>query len=305
MILLKNKILLCLVIFLSPVAVISFYKKTNFNLQENKEKEKNTINVKLSNGTISQMDLEEYVIGVVAAEMPASFEKEALKAQAVASRTYAIYKKNMNNEYDVTTTTSDQAYINISEMKNKWKSSYSQYFEKIKAAVSETKGLVIKYNNEVISAYYFAISNGYTEDAASVFNESKDYLISVESSKEHLLAKNFYQTIEIPKEQFCTKLNISCNNLVINNISTTKSGRVDTITINSQLFKGTELRKILNLRSTDFTILINNNFIEITTCGYGHGVGMSQYGANAMAKEGASYAQIIKHYYQNVTINNI
>ena len=197
----KNKILLSIVIILLPIAVISFlHKETNFNLSKKEEKElplvKNyTLKVLNPDETITEMDLEEYVIGVVAGEMPASFEKEALKAQAVASRTYAMYKKSLNNEYDVMTTTADQVYLNQNQMQEKWQDEYSKYYNKIKEAVEETKNMVVKHDNQVIKSYYFAMSNGYTEDAINVFKEKQDYLVSVESEGENEISANVIKTI--------------------------------------------------------------------------------------------------------------
>ena len=306
----KNKILLSVVILLLPIAVISFFhKEANFNLPKKQNvEEKNinyTITLKLEDGSTKRLDLEEYVIGVVAGEMPASFEMEALKAQAIASRTYALYKKSMNNDYDVTTTIADQVYITKEDMQNKWLEDFDKYYQKVSAAVDETKGLVIKYNNEIIKSYYFAMSNGYTEDAINVFNESQDYLVSVESSNENEITNNLVKTVELNKQDFCNKLDITCPKITINNIQKDSSNRIEQITINNKTFSGVEIRKLLNLRSTDFIINISNDNINITTKGYGHGVGMSQYGANAMAKNKANYEDILKHYYKDVTIESI
>ena len=189
-------------------------------------------------------------------------------------------------------------------MKNKWQSEYDYYYEKIKNAVLETQGLVMKYNDEIISAYYFAMSNGSTEDVSLVFGESKDYLQSVDSSWDENV-KNFTVEINITKEEFCNGLEITCDQITISNIERSNTNRVNSITINDKTFKGTEVRTKLGLRSTDFTITINEDDITITTKGYGHGVGMSQYGANGMAKEGYTYNEILNHYYQNTEIKNI
>ncbi len=308
----KNKILLSIVIILLPIAVISFlHKETNFNLSKKEEKElplvKNyTLKVLNPDETITEMDLEEYVIGVVAGEMPASFEKEALKAQAVASRTYAMYKKSLNNEYDVMTTTADQVYLNQNQMQEKWQDEYSKYYNKIKEAVEETKNMVVKHDNQVIKSYYFAMSNGYTEDAINVFKEKQDYLVSVESEGENEISANVIKTIMISKTEFCNKLGINCFNIEIKDINYSASGRINSLIINNQSFSGVEVRNLLNLRSTDFVINIkDNDTLEITTNGYGHGVGMSQYGADAMAKSGASYDQILTHYYKDTEVTEI
>ena len=297
----KNRNLIIAVIFLSVIAILSsFDKKETVFLNEEK-----TVTIK-NNETKEEknLELEEYIIGVVAGEMPASFEKEALKAQAIAARSYAMNKINTSNEtYDLVTDVTNQVYITTDEMKNKWQSEYDYYYEKIKNAVLETQGLVMKYNNEIISAYYFAMSNGSTEDVSLVFGESKDYLQSVDSSWDENV-KNFTVEINITKEEFCKKLDISCDDIIIKDIKRSETNRVNEITINNKKFKGTKVRSLLNLRSTDFDIEINES-IKITTKGYGHGVGMSQYGANEMAKNGSTYEEILKHYYNNIEISKI
>lgn len=297
----KNRNLIIAVIFLSVIAILSsFDKKETVFLNEEK-----TVTIK-NNETKEEknLELEEYIIGVVAGEMPASFEIEALKAQAIAARSYAMNKINTSNEtYDLVTDVTNQVYITTDEMKNKWQSEYDYYYEKIKNAVLETQGLVMKYNDEIISAYYFAMSNGSTEDVSLVFGESKDYLQSVDSSWDENV-KNFTVETNITKEEFCKKLDISCDDIIIKDIKRSETNRVNEITINNKKFKGTKVRSLLNLRSTDFDIEINES-IKITTKGYGHGVGMSQYGANEMAKNGSTYEEILKHYYNNIEISKI
>lgn len=297
----KNRNLVIAVIILTIIAILSsFDKKETVFLNEEKK-----VTIKNNETTEEkELELEEYIIGVVAGEMPASFEVEALKAQAIAARSYAMNKVNSSKgTYDLVTDVSNQVYITQDEMKEKWQSEYDYYYKKIKDAVLETKGLVMKYNDEIISAYYFAMSNGSTEDVSLVFGESKDYLQSVDSSWDENV-KNFTVETNITKEEFCKKLDISCNDIIINNIKRSETNRVNEITINNKTFKGTEVRSILNLRSTDFNIEINES-IKITTKGYGHGVGMSQYGANEMAKNGSTYEEILKHYYNNIEISKI
>lgn len=308
---LKKGVVLAVLIFF--IVMISHFGKPVVDNQNTyqqsktskKIKEEEKIKVMLKDNQVISMDLEDYVIGVVAGEMPASFELSALESQAIASRTYAIYKRNQNKEYDVLTTTADQVYLTKEEMQEKWKNDFDLYFNKIKKAVSNTKGLIIKYNNEAIKAYYFAMSNGKTEDSINVFNEQQDYLISVESVGEEKITNKYIQTVEFSIEDFLTKLSLSGNTVDIKNIVTLNSGRIKAITINDQVFTGVSLRKLLGLRSTDFDINIEDNNVLITTKGYGHGVGMSQYGANVLAKEGHNYEYILKHYYHNVEISSI
>lgn len=245
------------------------------------------------------LPLEDYVVGVVAAEMPASFELEALKAQAIAARTYVLQYLETNDK--IGSTTASQVYIDKNAMQAKWQTDFDKYFSKITKAVHSTEGLVIKYNNKLIKSYYYAMSNGYTENSQNVFNESIDYLVSVESKWD----ANNEKEILLSKEEFCTKLALTCENISITNIKRNESNRVTTLNINGQEFTGIAIRKLLNLRSTDFYISVNENNILIKTKGYGHGVGLSQYGANNMAKLGYHYDEILKYYYQNTEITNL
>lgn len=295
----KNKYLILIIVILSVIAIISSQQKTTFFNQDQDLE----ITLKDDEEEIN-LALEEYVIGVVAAEMPASFSIEALKAQAIASRTYAVYMvENSNASYDVVNDVSNQVYITEEKMHDKWGNDFDKYYQKIKEAVNSTNGLVMKYNGNVISSYYFAMSNGKTEDVSLVFGEAKDYLKSVDSTWDEEV-NNFEVTTTMTREEFCTKLNLDCQKLEIGSIDYSPSGRVNTIVINKKEYTGVKIRSLLNLRSTDFTITIKDN-IAITTRGYGHGVGMSQYGANAMAKNGSTYEEILKYYYQNIEIEKI
>ncbi len=304
----KNKHYLLIIFFLTIIAIVSSpNKKTTFFSNEQTITSKPTdVMVKIKNSTtnnIEELNLEDYIIGVVAGEMPASFEMEALKAQAIAARTYALYKiKSSTTNYDLVTDISNQVYLTKEDMQKKWSTDYEKYYNKIKEAVNSTNNLVMTYNGEVINSFYFAISNGYTEDVTAVFGASADYLKSVESIDTNVA--NFLKTINLSKTEFCQKLNISCNTISIQDIKRNNTNHVESITINNQTFKGTTVRSLLNLRSTDFTIEIAND-VKITTKGYGHGVGMSQYGANEMAKLNQTYPEILKHYYQNIKIEQI
>ena len=301
----QNRILLVILMALS-IIYLTVNSSSNTTIFSNGEEYIEEINVKnAKTNNIDRLLLEEYVVGVVAAEMPASFNEEALKAQAIASRTYAVYKmQNSNSDYDVITDVSNQRYITIEEMKDKWKDDFQKYYDKVLDAVNKTKGMVMLYNDKIVEAYYFAMSNGYTEDVSLVFSEKLDYLKSVESGYDKL-QKNFKVTIEFSKEEVCNKLNINCSNLLFGNINRSNTGRVNTIYINEIEYRGTEIRKKLGLRSTDFTIEEKDNKIYITTKGYGHGVGMSQYGANGLALNGYNYEEILKYFYQNIKITTI
>lgn len=302
----KNKILICIVVVLSiiTVAVVSKNKETNHSFFDKDD----TIKIKTKEERIEELKIEDYLIGVLAAEMPASFEIEALKAQAVASRSYAMYKilHNESEDYDILTNVTNQSYINKEEMQEKWKNNYTTYLNKITNAVRDTEKEVMYYNNEIIESFYFAMSNGATEDAKAVFQTDLPYIKATTSSWDNETLNNFAVTTNIDKDQFCKSLKLEeCNAITIDNINYSASHRINSLEINNKKFKGTEVRSLLNLRSTDFDIDIGESKIIITTKGYGHGVGMSQYGANGMAKEGYNYKEILSHYYNNITINKM
>lgn len=303
----RNKILLGVVIILSIWALKVAWPKTPKELPKTENKVESPLMVKLldsETNEIKEISLEDYIVGVVAAEMPASFNIEALKAQAVAARTYALYKmEHANQDYDLVTDVTNQSYLSVSQMQSNWQEGFSKYYAKVQEAVNLTKDEVMKYNDEVICAFYFALSNGYTEEALPVFGQNQDYITNVSSTWDENV-KNFEVTTTITPTEFCTKLKITCADISITNIVKSPTGRVNEITINGQTFKGTEIRKLLNLRSTDFQITLGSP-ITITTKGYGHGVGMSQYGANALAQAGKSYTEILNYYYQNITITKI
>ena len=272
------------------------YKETK---KENIKKNEITVTVYRNNGKIINLELEEYVLGVVGAEMPASFNIEALKAQAILARTYAL--KSIKNGKKLTDTVSTQAYKDNSELQKLWKNDYTKYYEKIKKAVNETKGKVILYNNEYIDAVYHSTSNGKTENSKNVWKNILPYLVSVDSSWDKNVKSYKKETIfEI--NEFCNILKLDVEEPITYEIIHNETGRVRQITINNKTFSGTEFRNLLKLRSADFEIEINDEKVKVTTYGYGHGVGMSQYGANEMAKQGYSYIQILKHYYTGVVI---
>ena len=292
----KNAILLIIAVILIPITVvISFQKKTNFIMEENNNKYLIMYNDK-------EYELEEYVYHVVCAEMPALFENEALKAQILATRTYTLNKLKDNNEYIFTNI--DQAFVTDEELKEKWGSDYNLYSSKINKLIEETKNEIITYKNEPIKAFYFAMSNGYTEDANIVFGIEEEYLKPVESVYENASLPKFSVDEEMSIVEFAELLNLTLP-ITIEKIKKDDSGRVTQVTINNIVFNGTDIRKTLNLRSTDFSFQIADDKVNITTKGYGHGVGMSQYGANELAKKGYTYEEIINHYYKGTKIKKL
>ena len=256
------------------------------------------ITLKRSNGSTIKIELEEYLIGVVAAEMPASFNIEALKAQSIAARTYALKAKEKG--ITLTDTVSTQVYKDNNELKKMWGNSYQTYYNKVKKAVNDTKGLVMYYNNSLINAFYHSTSNGFTEDATAVFG-SYPYLKSVESSVDKKVS-SYLRTITLSYEKISNKLGIPVTSLSNIIIERNNSNRISKIIIDNNTYDGVKFRTILGLRSTDFDIKLNKDDITITTRGYGHGVGMSQYGAHEYGKLGWNYSKILKHYYTGITI---
>ena len=252
-------------------------------------------------GIINEVPFEDYIKGVVAGEMPATFELEALKAQAVASRSYAMYQMTAtkDREYDVLNTTANQVYLTDQELKENWKEEYPEKINKIKEAIAETSGEYLTYEGKVINAMFFSTSVGATENSEEVFVSALPYLRSVDSKWDEA-SPAYTDTYTFTLEEFYKKLNLQYNQtLTIEVTSKTSTGRTRTLKINGTEINGRDLATKLNLRSNYFDIVQNENNVTITTKGFGHGVGMSQYGANGMAKEGYKYDQILKHYYQN------
>ena len=306
----KRKFIVFFIVFL--FLMLSYSNKKEFivdednnivlnNYLEEDEKESTiTVNAIIDDKTVN-LDLEEYVKGVVACEMPASFNSEALKAMSVAARTFALYK--ISKGKSVKTTISDQCYIDNDKMKSKWKSNYNKYYTKISNAVNDTKGEYMTYNDKVIIAFYFSISNGKTENVENVFSQKLDYLVSVDSSWDKK-SNNNEKDIKIKVSDFLKKLSLKDNKISNIKIDRSPTNRVNNIKINNNNYKGTKFRSLLGLRSTDFSITYDKDFVYIHTVGYGHGVGMSQYGANYMAHDGYSYDEILKHYYTGIKITN-
>lgn len=241
-----------------------------------------------------QTELEAYVEGVVAAEMPVSFPEEALKAQAVAARTYQLRQQQAAGTeevlYDV-----GQAYLSTAEQKERWGENYAVYAAKIHRAVRETAGEIMVYDGEPILAAFHAQSAGRTEAAENVWAEALPYLRSVDSSSDadapQYETEVFFSERELKKRLGTADLQI---------LSRTAAGYVSEVQAGEKVLTGREVREALGLRSSSFTIERTAEGILFTTHGYGHGAGMSQYGAAALAKEGKDYHEILRHYYTDV-----
>ena len=298
-----KKILLfsCLIILIPVIVVNLFFKneEINFLYLDNTK-----IRVMRSNNKIDEVFLEDYVVGVVAGEMPITFEEEALKAQSVASRTYGLKKmlENKENDYDVVDTVMNQVYLDYEYLKLAWGDKYIENINKIKRVVKSTKGEYLVYDNEIIDALFFSTSTGYTENSEEIFKNKVPYLRSVES-KWDKISPVYEEQKKYSLSSFYTLLNIKYSNILnIEYNKKTSTGRNVEIKINDITFSASEISNKLELRSNYFEIVQNNNEVIINTKGYGHGVGMSQYGAQGMALENKKYKEILQHYYKNVKI---
>lgn len=258
----------------------------------------NAITLYKSNGKILNLTINEYLIGVVAGEMPASFNIEALKAQAVVSRTYLL--KRIKNNNIIIDSTMQQVYKDNNELKNMWKNDFDKYYNKIKKAVLDTDKIAIYYNGDYIDALYHSTSNGYTLNSENVWSNAIPYLKSVES-KWDLNASSYLKNTNKDIAYVLSLFGIDDINK-IQIVSRDDTNHVKEIKVGDKIYKGTSFRSLLKLRSTDFDIIVNDNSVVFITRGFGHGVGMSQYGANGMANEGYNYIDILNHYYTNVSI---
>ena len=291
-----KKILCLIVVIVSiPSLVINFFytydvKDILSGFILNKKDVK--VRVLKSDNKVDCINLEDYLVGVVSGEVPVYFENEALKAQAVAARTYALkqIENNKEKEYDVTDTVSSQVYKTEDDLKNRWGSDYEKNIKKIKNAVKSTEGEYVSYNNNPIYAFFFSTSNGYTEDNKNVFGQDLPYLKTVDSSFDEKETSNFIVTKEYSLNDFYNKLNIPYSeSLTITDEEKSDAGRVLNLKVNGNLMNGRDFQSKLKLRSTDFTVEKTGGKVTITTKGFGHGVGMSQYGANALAKQNKTY----------------
>ena len=253
----------------------------------------------------------DYCIGVVSAEMAAEYEVEALKAQAVVAYTYAKYKASLrkNEDYDITDThTSDQAFLSVEEAKERFKDNYDKYTEKITAAVDAVLGQMITYDGKPILAVCHSISGGKTESATDIWGGEYPYLKPVESVGD-VLSPNYLSEVTVSSDDMAKalkKLNGSAEGDAskwLGEIKRSDSGTVLKIKLCSTELKGAELRTVLSLRSANFDVEYTDGGFKFTVRGYGHGVGMSQYGAQFMALQGSTYKEILKWYYTDCEVS--
>ena len=316
--------------FSIPIIFTSKAKPTISNNTENKEeqqtvadydyKQYNTVKLlHTSTNKVEKLGLDEYLYGVVSSEMPASFEKEALKAQAVVARTYTLYKiinggKKHGNANICDSSTCCQAWISKEKRLERWKEeNRTEYWNKIVSAVNETKGKMITYNGKPINAFFHANSGGATEAPVNVWGGSNyPYLQTVATSGEDAYTQ-YSSEVTVTKEEFKNKIIEKHADLDIDFSKAdsikiteyTEGNRVKNLKVGNLNLSGVEIRNIFGLRSANFKIDIQENNVKFAVIGYGHGVGMSQTGADSLAKQGKKYDEIIKHYYTGVEIKNM
>lgn len=278
--------------------------------KEKDEEQQNLIKIDYGTG-VQEIPLEQYLIGVVAAEMPISFELEAFKAQAIAARTYTL--KRLKDNPNTIFTQEIQSYYSNSELEKLWDvKEYAINYAKVVNAVNSTKGLVVTYNDELIDAIFHSTSIGVTRSAQEVWGQDIPYLQSVDSLDD-INAPTYLHQYTLSYDEFIRKAKAYQEDIIIGEnisgeiqiIERTKDGFVQQIQLGNKILTGENFRKIYDLASSHFTLNFRVDNIEILCKGYGHCVGMSQYGADFMAKSGYKYEEILKHYYTGVQIKQM
>ena len=305
----KRIILFTIILIFIPFFIVNIFGINE--IEEIELKYINNINVRvkrLATNEIQIVPLEEYIVGVLAGEMPVYFELEALKAQAVASRSYVLKRLeyNKDSEYDVVDSVLNQVYLDDNYLKEAWGKDYVVNINKLRTAVNQTIDEYLEYDGEIIDALFFSTSNGYTEDASVVFNLELPYLKSVESKWDAQTSSVFNSQKTISLQEFYEKLRLEYKSeLSFNVLERSDTNRIIKLEINGNMLNATDVYNKLGLRSTDFNLTQVGTNVVIDTKGYGHGVGMSQYGALGMAKEGYNYMQILEYYYSGAEIKKI
>jgi len=273
------------------------------------DKVESSISVILKNGTVEEMELDSYVLGVVLAEMPADFEMDALKAQAIAARTYALKTISNGKKHDCNAVCTEsnccQAFCSAQEYLLSLGD--EDDIQKIEKAVKDTEGMVLKYEDSLIDATYFSCSGGKTEEAEAVWGQDVPYLQAVDSPGEED-SEHYIETVSFPLRDFLSRIGLPFEEKAtasIDSIQYTSGGGISSAQIGDKVFTGLELRQLLDLRSTAMVISLVGETVTITTKGFGHRVGMSQYGAEAMAVEGYDYQQILAYYYPGTTLERL
>lgn len=292
-----------IILFLGVLAFFMFHNGLPVGniLEDEKVSEEIVYLVRANTGDIVELDFEEYLKGVVYAEMPASFSNEALKAQAVAARTYTRFKLEENNHI-----CDDPAHCQA------WiENDYSSEFEKVAHAVDDTKGEIVTYLGEAIQAFFHSSSGGKTESSKNVWGKEIPYLVAVDSPNEDKIMSTFYSEKEFSYKEVKDRINgvlgsgsVTTEKLKskIKVLARTEGNRVKELKVDKVVLSGSEVRNIFDLRSANFEVELKENSVVFKVKGYGHGVGMSQWGAEVMAKEGKSYREILSYYYPDTEI---
>ena len=320
--------LLLAVLFLLPLAVIVPFRTELFDRETTVDETegepfvsgeldaRTTLKV-LDGDTVEEMDLGTYLVGVVRAEMPASFHQEALKAQAVAARTYTLYKiqsgGNHGDQADICTdSTCCQAYISEERARANWGADADSHEAKVETAVKETDGQAILYGGVPILAVFHSSSAGLTRAAGEVWLSDLPYLQAVESPEAKDRIPNYYSRVEFTAADCKAKLLAAFPEADLSgpmsgwlkNAVTDSAGSIETVEVGGVTVKGARVRSALGLRSACFDWEVQEGKLVFYVTGYGHGVGLSQYGADKMAEEGADYREILTHYYTGVTVDS-
>ena len=266
--------------------------------------------------TTEQMTLERYLTGVVRGEMPASFEMEALRAQAAAERSYVYYqlaagRKDAHPDADFCTDhTCCSAYLSETAAREKWGGDFAPWNTRVEQAVSDTDGQVVLYNGRPILAVFHSSSAGRTAAAGDVWSGDLPYLVSVDSPEGEETVPNYYSAASFSAAEAKSLLAKAHPELTLSGgpdrwfgaVERDDSGRVRTVEVCGTALRGVELRRIFALRSACFTIDASADKVTFRVTGYGHGVGMSQYGANELARQGKTWQEILTWYYADVTV---
>ncbi len=303
--------ILCLIMIFSPLCCVGAENQFAKGDEANRKDSAITV-LQTSTGKAIETEMYDYIIGAVAAEMPASFSEEALKAQAVASYTYAMWlRENADNSqkglgYDISDDPSaHQGYLTDEQMKEKWGDKYDSCKSKISEAVMSVLGECVMYENEPVLAMFHAISSGQTQSSETVFGNALPYLESAAAPGD-TLSPDFDSENSFSQKELCELLSHgSTDENLIKSIDTADSGYVKLITLGSKSYTGSELAALLKLRSPCFSAEYKKGSYIFKVKGYGHGVGMSQYSADYMARQGYTYNEILKHFYKGTYIDKI
>lgn len=310
-------IMIFILTFFIPYFIISRF--SDFYTPEGAQKSEPYETIKLyikSEDRVAEVSMSQYLKEVVAAEMPAEFEPEALKAQATAARTYLVNRIKAGNEQakkdhkgaDICSdSTHCKAWISEEERKKIWGAEKADaYWQKISDAVESTAGVLITYNEQPISAVFHSTSSGFTENASDVWGGDVPYLVSVQSKGEEE-SPRYHSELTLTTEEFKKTVSeniegVNWEKELIGNITRSEAGGIKTISIGGVEVKGTKFRTMFGLRSTNVQISVDGENVNMNVTGFGHGVGMSQYGANYLASQGMNYVDILKYYYTGVSV---